>query len=212
VNQYVMIAAGHDGGTPILAYFTSVRVVCNNTLQMSLNGAVQKHSIRHTRSAKSRLDEALKIMGLVAKNQAVAGEVFDQMAQTKLAQNDFWNYLGNVFFSGEEVKALREGGRPTDIISTRKTNVMNEVLAFAQNGVGQAEANPGSAWWAYNAVTGYFSNKKADDPNDRMQSLLWGSASVTMERALQLASKPESIVALKNKSLAGNMDYQFNQN
>lgn len=210
VKQYVMIAAGHDGGTPILAYFTNTRVVCNNTLQMSLHGATQKHSIRHTRSAKSKLEEAVKLMGLATKNQMAAQAAFDKMAATKMVQADFWNYLGNVFFSGDEIKSLRAGERPTDVISTRKTNTLNEVLNFAKNGIGQAEANPGSVWHAYNAVTGFFSNKKHDDPNDRMQSLLWGSSANTMERALELASNPSSIVSLKSPEL--NAKLHFNSN
>lgn len=211
VKQYVIIAAGHDGGTPILAYFTNTRVVCNNTLQMSFGDATQKHSIRHTSSAKNKLEEAVKIMGLLSKNQKAAQLNFDKMAATKMAQADFWNYLGNVFFSEGEVAQLRAGERPKDVISTRKENVMNEVLAFAQNGIGQMEANPGSQWWAYNAVTGFFSNKKADDPNDRMESLLWGTAAKTMERALDFAVNPGKVVALKNSEVRNSFAYNLEQ-
>lgn len=88
---------------------------------------------------------------------------------------------------------------------------MNEVLAFAQNGIGQMEANPGSQWWAYNAVTGFFSNKKADDPNDRMESLLWGTAAKTMERALDFAVNPGKVVALKNSEVRNSFAYNLEQ-
>jgi len=203
VKQYVMIAAGHDGGTPILAYFTNVRVVCNNTLQMSLGDATQKHSIRHTRSAKSKLDEALKIMGLQSKNQIAAQAAFDRMAQTKFSQEQFWNFLGNVFFTGEEIKALQSGKKPAEAISTRKQNIVNDVIAFANNGIGQAEAGENTAWWAYNAVTGYYSNAPYDDPNDRMERLMWGGASLTMEKALAFAENPAKIQNLKSKSTSG---------
>lgn len=201
VKQYVMICAGHDGNTPIMCFFTDTRVVCNNTLQIAMRGAKQRHSIRHTSSAKGKLEEAIKIMGLLTQNQLLAKSSFDKMVEKKLTNADFWNYLGNVFFTGEEIDKLRSGDRPKDVISTRKENVLNAVIEFASNGIGQQEANPGSMWWAYNAVTGYFSNKKADDPNDRMENLLWGTAAKTMERALVLAESPGDIKPLKSAEM-----------
>lgn len=188
VKQYLVIAAGHDGGTPVLAYYTDVRVVCNNTLQLSLAGATQKHSIRHTVSAKGKLETALKLMGLFSKNSAVAEAKFNEMAQTQMKQEEFWGYLSNVFFSDKEIDALGRGEK--DVISTRKKNIMNDVIQFSQTGIGQKEAGELSRWWAYNAVTGYYSNKPYDDPNDRMQGLLFGGASQTMEKALMLAADP----------------------
>lgn len=208
VKQYLIIATGHDGNTPILAYFSNVRVVCNNTLQMSFRDATKKHSIRHTRSASDKLNEALRIMGLATKNQKIVAEQYNRLAEIKMQQDQFWNYVGNVFFSPAEIKSLREGKRPQEVISTRKSNTVNKVLQFAQTGIGQKEANPGSAWWGYNAVTGYFSHlAKHDNPEARMESLLFGSAADTMERALVLAAEPEKITPIRQVAA-----YSFNRN
>ena len=198
VKQYLIIATGHDGNTPILAYFSNVRVVCNNTLQMSFRDATKKHSIRHTRSASDKLNEALRLMGLATKNQKIVAEQYNRMAEVKMQQNQFWNYVGNVFFSPAEIKELQSGKQASAVISTRKQNVVNSVLNFASTGIGQKEANPGSAWWAYNSVTGYFTHlAKHDNAEARMESLLFGSAADTMEKALVLAASPEKIQPLQ---------------
>lgn len=194
VKQYLIIATGHDGNTPILAYFSNVRVVCNNTLQLSFRDATKKHSIRHTRSAGDKLNEALRLMGLSVKNTATAQAQYDRLAEEKMSQNEFWNYVGNVFFSADEIKKLQGGTAITDALSSRKRNIVSEVVAYAQTGIGQAEAGKGSAWWAYNAITGYYSNrKKFDTAESRMEGLLFGSAADTMEKALVLASQPEKV-------------------
>lgn len=198
VKQYLIIATGHDGQTPILAYFSNVRVVCNNTLQMSFKDATKKHSIRHTRSASDKLNEALRLMGLATKNQKVVAEQYNRLAEIQMQQSQFWNYVGNVFFSPAEIKELQTGKRAAEVISTRKQNVVNSVLNFTATGIGQKEANPGSAWHAYNGVTGYFTHlAKHDNAEARMESLLFGSAADTMEKALVLASDPGKIQPLQ---------------
>ena len=144
-------------------------------------------------------------MGLAVKNQKVVAEEYERMAEAKLTQDQFWNYVGNVLMSPAEIKALQDGKKAAEVISTRKQNTINQVLNFAGMGVGQKEANPYSSWWAYNAVTGHFThNARHDNAEARMESLLFGSAADTMEKALVLASQPEKIQPLRAVSPAFN--------
>lgn len=201
VNQYIVLAAGHDGNMAITAYYTNIRVVCANTLALSLAGAKQKHSIRHTRNAKDKLNEAIRIMGIADRNSEIATEAYNHLAQVQMKQADFWNYVGNVFFSPSEIKDLQTGKIAAEAISSRKRKTINKVLEFAETGIGQQEAQSGTAWWAYNAVTGYFSNVVSfKDRENRMESLLWGSANDYMEKALHLALQPQLIQPLSRQT------------
>lgn len=202
VMQYVVIASGHDGNTSLLAFFTNTRVVCNNTLQVALKGAVQKHSIRHTAKAINRLDEAIKIMGLATKNSKVVAEAYNRMAERPMLSTQFFDYIGNLFMTKAEIEALQGGAKADAVLSTRKSNIISGVMAFAENGIGQKEADMQTWWGGYNAVTGYFSNKKFDDYNDRMDSLLFGTSATVMQNALVLANEPEKIVPLRAKASA----------
>jgi phage/plasmid-like protein (TIGR03299 family) len=46
-NAYVLLATACDGTMATTAQFTSVRVVCNNTLAVALNGQTQSVKVSH---------------------------------------------------------------------------------------------------------------------------------------------------------------------
>ena len=189
--QYLVMANGHDGSLSAMAYFTTIRVVCQNTLNLSLKNCKQKMVIRHTQNIQSRMAEALKILGIVDHNQVVAQELYSRLSKTKMSQQGFFKYIANIFVDESERKKLVSGVPVADALSTRKRNMMDEVLRYAEEGPGQSE-NQGSAWWGYNAVTGYLSNvRNFKSEDDRMSSLLWGTVADTMHEALVLACEPE---------------------
>ena len=203
VQQYIVIAAGHDGGTPIMAFYTNVRVVCHNTLQLAISGAKNKISIRHTSSAQNRLNEAIRILARAEQNTPIVSAAYDRMARREVSKQEFFDYVGNIFCTPKEITALNNGEKADEVLSTRKSNIIGDVLSFAQTGIGQDLAGPGSMWWAYNAVTGYYANEKQFKSADhRMDGLLWGSQAATMETALALANAPEKIIPLSRKASA----------
>lgn len=68
-------------------------------------------------------------------------------------------------------------------ITTRKANILNTVFDYYQTGVAQ-EHIIGTAWGAYNAITGYYSNVKEQDGEKRMNNLVFGGDRLAMCRAL----------------------------
>ena len=62
IEKYIFLTTSHDGSGSIMAAFTPVRIVCNNTL----NAALRNHSnavyIKHTANAESKLKEAARII------------------------------------------------------------------------------------------------------------------------------------------------------
>ena len=89
------------------------------------------------------------------------------------------------------------------VISTRKKNVIAEVINFAHTGIGQDLAGEGTAFWAYNAITGYFSHQKVYKNTEvRMDNLLWGTDAQVMNRAAELALQPERIINLDRNLMA----------
>ena len=62
VEKYVLVSVPHDGMSAMMAMFTDVRVVCNNTYNMALRGATNLVKIRHTASAKERMELAAEAM------------------------------------------------------------------------------------------------------------------------------------------------------
>lgn len=205
VKQYILIANSHDGSLAITAMPTNVRVVCNNTLSAALRGkgAIK---IRHTGNAKDRLSEAAKILGLIKDNTGINTDVYNKMAQTVISKEMMFDYFGSVFMTDVEIAALQAGKITGDVLSTRKQNIIAEVLNFANVGQGQAMAMKGNEhtlWSAYNAVTGYATRKKYSSADDRANSMLFGSTGELIQKAGILAANPAKIQTVKQTKFTG---------
>jgi phage/plasmid-like protein (TIGR03299 family) len=209
VQQYLLICNSHDGTMSITAKFTNVRVVCNNTLQMALRqGSGVK--VRHTINAQHRLQEAVRLMGMITDNTGINTDAYNKMAETIITKEEMFNYFGNVFMTPAEISRVQGGEKATEVLSTRKQNILTDVLSFANSGVGQSMAMKGgnhTLWSAYNAVTGYATRKRFSSVDDRTNSLLFGSTADTIQLATDLAIAPQNIKRLSKVGL-GN----FNMN
>ena len=198
VQQYLLICNSHDGTMSITAKFTNVRVVCNNTLQMALRqGSGVK--VRHTINAQQRLQEAVRLMGMIQDNTGINTDAYNKMAETIITKEEMFNYFGNVFMTPAEISRVQGGEKATEVLSTRKQNILTDVLSFANSGVGQSMAMKGNnhtLWSAYNAVTGYATRKRFSSVDDRTNSLLFGSTADTIQLATDLAIAPQNIKRL----------------
>lgn len=206
VKQYVLIATSHDGSLSITAMPTNVRVVCNNTLTAALRGSQDKIKIRHTVNASVRLTEAAKVLKLISNNTAANEDNYNEMAGNIISPEQMFNYFGNVFCTPQEIKELQTGSKAKEVLSSRKQNILTDVLNFANRGQGQSIAMKGAdhtLWSAYNAVTGYVTRKKYSSASDRANSMLFGSAADTIEAAGVLALNPAKIQSLSKVNLSG---------
>ncbi len=206
VEQYVLLANSHDGSLAITAMPTNIRVVCNNTLSAALGGAKAGHKIRHTLNAQDRVKEAFAVMGLLEDSKKANEAAYNAMRCNMIEKTEFFDYIGNIFMTGEEIKELQKGNR--EALSSRKKNIISDVLQYAEVGVGQREAlgNDGlNMWYAYNAVTGYLTSKKYSSADDRFNSLMLGDSAAKVKAAGDLATKPHNIKPLKATTGGSNL-------
>jgi len=199
-EQFLVIANSHDGSLAVTAKFTNVRVVCNNTLCAALGSkSGQVYKFRHTSTAAARMQDAMKVIKLIDSNTQVNESNYQQMFDNLINPTQYKDYISNVFMTGEEITKLRNGSKYNDVISTRKDNIIKDVLNFARNGAGQEMSlNNGqlNTWNAYNAVTGYVSRKSFTSYDDRANSMLFGTSANLVEDAGILALEPAKIVSL----------------
>lgn len=207
IFQYLLLVNSHDGTLAITAMFTNVRVVCNNTLSAALAGAKTAHKIRHTRNAQDRVKEAFIIMGILEDSHSRNEAAYNTMKESIISPQSFFDYIGNVFMTEEEITKLRKGEHSREVLSTRKQNIITDVLKFANNGIGQAEARSKDGnlnmWYAYNGITGYLTSKKYTSADDRFNSLMLGDSAAKIKTAGELALAPHKIQTLK--ATAGGM-------
>ena len=179
VDKYLLLTNSHDGSSAIRILFTPVRVVCNNTLNIALHrGQGQGISLRHTLNVHDELSRAGRLLGIVQKEYDVAQESYQHLASIKINDKQLRHYIDKVFphlYEQEEV-------------STRLVNIRKKVFEYTMEGAGQQDIQ-GTAWWAYNGVTGYFQNVRhfGGGYEQLLKTNVLGSGQMAMRNALKEA-------------------------
>lgn len=206
IEQYILLANGHDGSLSITAMPTNIRVVCSNTLAAALSGAKAEHKIRHTEKAADRVKEAFKIMGLLEGNSRLNSAAYNAMKNTSLTKQEFFDYIGNIFYDAEDIANLQAGKK--ELISKQRQTVISEALDYTESGPGQKMAlgNDLNGWYAFNGITGYLTQKKYKSVDDRFDSLLFGDSAKKIKLAGDLALTPDRIQSLAARS-GSNMNF-----
>ena len=195
VDNYLVFTTSHDGSSGVKILFTPIRVICENTLNAAIRGASNYVSFRHTNSVHDNLDIAAEILGICDNQIKYLNEQFnhmntikmsDEQAQMLFAQTIFTDKeIDNIFMTGHNVQQIvyRDWRAINDSqVSMKKVNVLTEMNNYYFSGPGQREIL-GTAWAAYNAVTGYYSNVDNSVGTKRMDSLLFGDKSRKIQKA-----------------------------
>ena len=177
VEKYLLLVNSHDGSSTVRVKLTPVRVVCENTLSVALNGAELEVHVRHTLNAKDKLKEAHEILGLTNKLYEQLNVIFNRMSESKVEQQTLTDYVKTVFPENPESKDQSWAKRVHDTI-----------FKLAESGEG-AEMGRGTLWGAYNAVTEYvdhYQNPKGGE-TARLKSMWFGSGEAIKKNAFRTA-------------------------
>ena len=202
IENYLVFSNSHDGSSSINILFTPIRVVCTNMLNSALKNADSYIRIRHTESAEEKLQTGAEILRIAVEHATSAQELYRALQVINMSDDDVMKYILNLNLTEQERGLLAEySDTKTAIkrlynrdfttmehvgVSTRKMNTIVNMFEYYMDGIGQKEI-AGTAWGAYNAVTGFYSNVANLSGEKRMDSLLYGSANRVMNKALNLA-------------------------
>ena len=168
VNQYLLLASSADGSLATQARLTSVRVVCNNTLQLAQQKGKANVSVRHNSVFRP---EAIKAE-LANSNETF--RMFEQTAKTlasiklgsTMAQAIFTKILG-----GDEKNPSRAAARALTL--------------FEGAGIGsELESSKGTAWGALNAVTQLMDWETARTGDARLANAWFGGGVNVKQQAV----------------------------
>lgn len=191
LEKYVFLTTSHDGKGSIIAAFTPIRIVCNNTLNAALNNCSNTVTIRHTANAMERLKEAHKVMGMVNEVSPLLEQAFQQWSKVKMTDPEVKRLIQLAMVPNKEtLENIRLG--KDDAISTAFKNICEDVFAYAvMNDTQQLETTKGTLFGAYNAVTGYFQNVRTYKNIDaKMKSILYGgTAQLRTQTAFNLCNE-----------------------
>lgn len=196
ISNYLVFSNSHDGSSSITIMFTPIRVICTNCLNAGLDKADSYIRIRHTKSAKHELHKGVDILKIAMKKAENAKELYQSLYKFKMSDKEVLEYLIRLNLTNEEFSNLnnihlgneRLIHRDYSVleqtkISMRKVNVIQNMYEYYMDGIGQQHI-AGTAWGAYNAVTGFYSNVANLEGAKRMDSLLYGNSQNMMQKGL----------------------------
>jgi phage/plasmid-like protein (TIGR03299 family) len=185
IEKFLLLANSHDGSLAIRMFFTPIRVVCWNTLQMSLSkGRGDGVAIRHTKNAKQKVQEAERALKLTSDYYKRFGEKAEVLARTKFTEKQMLNVVTDLFPA-----KIDEDGE--EDVSTRSQNKRDNVINLWENGKGIREFR-GTAWAAVNSVVEFadhFSTVRSTRPDSRLNSMWFGSVLRFKEKGIDLIEK-----------------------
>ncbi len=180
VHSYLLLATSCDGTLATTATPTTIRVVCNNTLSIAVNGATQAIKVPHS----TRFDPQV-----VNQQLGVAVSQWDSfmyqmrtLSERKITSHEALNYFQHVLCDVQPAISV-----PSALPNKRALAKVQNLYSGHGRG-SELEAAKDSAWGLLNAVTEYIDHeKRARSVEHRIDSAWFGQGATVKQRALTSA-------------------------
>ena len=180
VNGYLLLATSCDGTLATTATPTTVRVVCNNTLSIAVNGASQAIKVPH--STRFNPQVVKQQLGIAVSQWDDFMYRMRMLAERKVQDYEAKDFLRSVL---SEVQT----GNPERTGLSNERALTKVLSLYDGHGRGaELEAAKGTAWGLLNAVTEYVDHERRARCNEyRMDTAWFGQGALIKQRALNTA-------------------------
>ncbi|HEX8356885.1 MAG TPA: DUF932 domain-containing protein, partial [Segetibacter sp.] len=188
IEEYIFLTTSHDSSGSIMAAFTPVRIVCNNTLNMALRDHSNAVFIKHTANAETKLKEAARIISISNSMSDQLETMFNKWSKIRIDDRELKKLIQLAMAPTPEVfKAVAEENTAFEFTKNFE-NVCGDVFEYAMSSpTQQMETTAGTLFGAYNAVTGYYQNVKAYKSSDqKLESIVFGTALDRTKKAFEI--------------------------
>jgi phage/plasmid-like protein (TIGR03299 family) len=176
VNGYLLLATACDGTLATTAQFTSVRVVCNNTLAVALSDGTGAVKVPH----RSDFDaHAVKQqLGVAVTPWSSFSDHINELANCRVAEKTVEGFLTKVFAYGHSNTAPHGP-------AFNEQAVQRVLALYAGQGRGsELSSAKGTAWGLLNSVTEYMDHHRRSRSNDHRRDAAWfGQGTMLKQRA-----------------------------
>jgi phage/plasmid-like protein (TIGR03299 family) len=186
VDSYLLLTNPHMYGRAVDIRFTPIRVVCNNTLTLSL---AQKGDYQVSLNHKKAFDvqEAKELLGVAKGKMETYKDMATFLSSKRYTPETLRTYYSTVFANqNPKVKGLPFN--PADTVDFEKYGSKNAKLAMeVTNTQPGAHLGEGSFWQAFNAVTYLTDHQLGREADSRLNSAWYGVNKVKKAKALETA-------------------------
>jgi phage/plasmid-like protein (TIGR03299 family) len=182
---YLLVHTAHDGSSSVQANITPVRVVCQNTLNMALNGSKQSFKIRHTSGTQARVDEARRVLGLTFGHMDNFEAISRQLFEVSIDNKKFHDIITAVYPMPDA-----SAGKASMTKWESKVDLITDIYHQSPT----MTNIKGTAWGALNAMTerlDYFRASRTTDGSALIGAASGFDPSTNAEKALILSAVKE---------------------
>jgi phage/plasmid-like protein (TIGR03299 family) len=183
IQPYILLSNSHDGSQALRMQITPIRVVCWNTLSVTLN-ARGAFFAKHTKNIMQRASEAREMLGLAQAYYEMFARTVDKLVNTRMTVLDQQRYFQEVYkFNADKPYADQDN---------RIVKAYESTLDLLNHPTNLIDGIQGTAWAAFNAVTYYVDHEKVirgslDRRDDsRLDGSWFGTGAELRQRAYQL--------------------------
>lgn len=182
VHGYLLLATSCDGTLATTATPTTIRVVCNNTLTIAVNGTTQAIKVPH--STKFDAQAVKQQLGVAVSQWDSFMYRMRTLSERKVKSHEAMNYFLRVLCDNSSSNGKPE---PAPLSNERALNKVQSLYDGQGHGA-DLESAKGTAWGLLNAVTEYVDHEKRARSNEhRMDSAWFGQGASIKQKALDAA-------------------------
>ena len=186
LKNYLLITWSHDGSKSVQVTPTTIRVVCNNTLQMALHSSKEIRKVRHTANIIPRLEEVRKMHEATANAFKAQQDAFKVLLDKKIETPEEYvdRILQEVLGAPKDLNSMKEGRGKTILLNTRELLLNNAI-----NGSGIVEQGIGNTLYgAFNGVSEAIEHSLGGNRvKDRGYNVLFGNGKDYINKAFDIA-------------------------
>ena len=179
VKAYLLLATSCDGSLATTAQFTSIRVCCNNTLQMAVGDSRGAVKVPHSTTFDPTVVK--QQLGLGMSSWSSFMDAIKVLSERKVNKFETMSFLVDVL--GDPALPLQ------DQPNQKALQSVYALFSGGAKGSDMASAN-GTAWGLVNAITEYTDHhKRALSQDHRLDSAWFGASAQIKEKAFNEALK-----------------------
>ncbi|WP_449412075.1 DUF932 domain-containing protein [Pandoraea soli] len=174
VDGYLLLATACDGTLATTAQFTSVRVVCNNTLAVALGDSTGAIKVPH----RSQFDQQT-----VKRQLGIAISSWDEflVRMKALSERKVKHETADAYFQRVlTYPTTTDSGNATTTTNERAIKAVHELFSGRGKGADFASAS-GTAWGLVNAVTEYVDHQRRARSEDHRRDAAWFGAGANLK-------------------------------
>lgn len=187
VEGYLLLSTSFDGSMATKAQFTSVRVVCNNTLSIATASSKGAVVVPHSSTFDAR--GAKVELGLIHGAWSKFEDEANALADRKLSNTEAMNLLFEIM--EPKLAAELKSGNKVELSGIRRNQITSVFELFQGRGMGASlVAAQGTAWGMVNAVTQFVDHEissRGDVVNNRFRSGQFGPGAALKTQAFATA-------------------------